>query len=167
MSRFCSECGTKIPDGVSYCPECGKPVEMPAPAINNNIDQQNSSINNPYQQNNNFSNPAQQNTGYGNPYAGQQGAPYGNPYNAQPGYGAPAGVAWSLGSDKQLVGKVPYALLAFFLGGFGAHKFYAGKIGWGIGYLLLSWTFLPAVLAVIEMITGLCANSDPMGRIYA
>ena len=89
MSRFCSECGTKIPDGVSYCPECGTPVEITAPNTGN-FSQPNMSGNNPYQQNM-FSNNS-----YGSQ---QQGPQMGNPYT-QPGYGVPAGSAWSLGSDK-------------------------------------------------------------------
>ena len=43
-----------------------------------------------------------------------------------------------------------YALLAVFLGGLGAHKFYMGKIGIGIIYLLLCWCFVPSVIALIE-----------------
>ncbi|WP_370520044.1 TM2 domain-containing protein [Gemella sp. GH3] len=34
------------------------------------------------------------------------------------------------------VNKVSYVLLAFLLGGIGAHKFYAGKIGLGILYFV-------------------------------
>ncbi len=41
-------------------------------------------------------------------------------------------------------------LLAIFLGGLGAHKFYLGKIGQGIIYLLFSWTFIPGIVALIE-----------------
>lgn len=40
--------------------------------------------------------------------------------------------------------KIVAALLAFFLGGFGAHKFYLGQTGMGIVYLLA--TFLGAFL---------------------
>lgn len=43
-------------------------------------------------------------------------------------------------------------LLALFLGGVGAHKFYLGRIGWGVVYLLFFWTFIPALAAFIEMI---------------
>ncbi|MCY4275082.1 MAG: TM2 domain-containing protein [Gammaproteobacteria bacterium] len=41
-------------------------------------------------------------------------------------------------------------LLALFLGGFGAHHFYMGNTGVGIVYLLFFWTFIPAVIALVE-----------------
>jgi len=42
-------------------------------------------------------------------------------------------------------------LLALFLGGIGAHHFYLGSIGLGILYLLFCWTFIPAIVALIEI----------------
>ncbi len=65
----------------------------------------------------------------------------------------------------KVVSKLAYCLLAFFLGGIGAHKFYAGKIGTGIIYLLFCWTFIPALLAFIDFIIGLCKHSDANGNI--
>jgi TM2 domain-containing membrane protein YozV len=41
-------------------------------------------------------------------------------------------------------------LLAFFLGGFGAHRFYMGEVGVGILYAIFFWTFIPAFIAFIE-----------------
>jgi TM2 domain-containing membrane protein YozV len=41
-------------------------------------------------------------------------------------------------------------LLAFFLGGFGAHRFYMGQISLGIVYAIFFWTFIPALIALIE-----------------
>ena len=43
-------------------------------------------------------------------------------------------------------------LLAFFLGGFGIHKFYQNKVGLGVLYLLFCWTFVPSIVAFIEFI---------------
>jgi TM2 domain-containing membrane protein YozV len=42
------------------------------------------------------------------------------------------------------------ALLAFFLGGFGIHKFYLGENGLGILYLLFSWTGIPWIISFVE-----------------
>lgn len=41
-------------------------------------------------------------------------------------------------------------LLAFFLGSFGAHRFYMGEIGMGILYICFCWTFIPHIVALIE-----------------
>jgi TM2 domain-containing membrane protein YozV len=43
-------------------------------------------------------------------------------------------------------------VLALFLGGLGIHKFYLGKIGLGFLYLIFCWTFIPAILGVIDAI---------------
>lgn len=39
-------------------------------------------------------------------------------------------------------------LLALFLGGVGAHRFYMGQIGLGILYLCLCRVFIPAIIAL-------------------
>ena len=41
-------------------------------------------------------------------------------------------------------------VLALLLGGIGAHHFYLGKIGLGIVYVCFIWTFVPAILGVLE-----------------
>lgn len=41
-------------------------------------------------------------------------------------------------------------ILALLLGGIGAHKFYLGKIGQGILYLIFFWTSIPVFLGIIE-----------------
>lgn len=46
--------------------------------------------------------------------------------------------------------KIIATVLAITLGSFGIHKFYLGRPGWGVVYLLLSWSFLPGLLGVIE-----------------
>ncbi len=32
MSKFCSSCGSSVPDETTFCPNCGAPVNAPAPA---------------------------------------------------------------------------------------------------------------------------------------
>ena len=48
--------------------------------------------------------------------------------------------------------RIAAALLAFFLGGFGVHRFYLGNIGLGFLYLLFCWTFIPSIVAFVEFI---------------
>jgi TM2 domain-containing membrane protein YozV len=42
-------------------------------------------------------------------------------------------------------------LLTFFLGGLGGHRFYMGQVVVGLLYLLFCWTFIPAIMAFIEL----------------
>jgi len=44
-------------------------------------------------------------------------------------------------------------ILALFLGGVGAHKFYMGETGMGIFYLLFCWTGIPVLISIIDIIT--------------
>ncbi|EFD9636667.1 NINE protein [Escherichia coli] len=62
--------------------------------------------------------------------------------------------------------RIAAALLAFFLGGFGVHKFYLGKIGQGFLYLIFCWTFIPAIIAFIEFIIYLCDSDENFARKY-
>lgn len=54
--------------------------------------------------------------------------------------------------------KTVAGLLGIFLGGFGIHKFYMGKIGKGILYLLFCWTYIPGIIGFIEGIIYLASN---------
>ena len=56
--------------------------------------------------------------------------------------------------------KIVAGILGIFLGGIGLHKFYMGKIGMGILYLLFCWTGIPAFVGFIEGIIYLCSNDE-------
>jgi TM2 domain-containing membrane protein YozV len=49
-------------------------------------------------------------------------------------------------------------VLALFLGGVGAHKFYLGKAGMGVLHILFCWTLIPSLIAFIEALIYLCEN---------
>lgn len=57
------------------------------------------------------------------------------------------------------------ALLAFFLGGFGAHEFYLGKTGVGIVMLIFCWTGVVEIIAFVQFIIILCGGmKDKEGK---
>ena len=58
-------------------------------------------------------------------------------------------------------------LLALFLGGIGAHKFYLGKVGTGLLYLLFCWTFIPGLIALFEAIRWLCMSNENFAGRYS
>ncbi|MBU3892264.1 TM2 domain-containing protein [Serratia rhizosphaerae] len=62
--------------------------------------------------------------------------------------------------------RIAAALLAFFLGTFGVHKFYLGKIGQGFLYLIFCWTLIPSVISFIEFILYLCQSDEEFARKY-
>lgn len=55
--------------------------------------------------------------------------------------------------------RIIAALLAFFGGVFGIHKFYLGENLAGFMYLLFSWTMIPGIIAFFEFL-GLLLMSD-------
>ncbi|OJG70784.1 hypothetical protein RV11_GL000846 [Enterococcus phoeniculicola] len=65
----------------------------------------------------------------------------------------------------KVVNKWIYFLLAFFLGGFGIHKFYSGFTGKGILYIIFSWTFIPSLIAFCTCIATLLKPADAAGNI--
>ncbi len=64
------------------------------------------------------------------------------------------------------VSKVALLLLTFFLGGFGAHKFYLGKNWQGFFYLIFCWTWIPGLIALVEFIIYACTSSEALQEKY-
>ena len=62
--------------------------------------------------------------------------------------------------------KTAACLWALLLGGLGAHKFYLGRPGWGIVYLLLCWTFVPAIISFFEAICFAVMNQAEFDKKY-
>lgn len=62
--------------------------------------------------------------------------------------------------ESKEVSKTALLLLTFFLGVFGAHKFYLGKNWQGFFYLLFCWTLIPGLIALIEFISYAFTSSE-------
>lgn len=92
--------------------------------------------------------PPQQQTQYAPP----QQMPY-----AQPQYAQSQTPPVAFTSSKS---KIAAGLLAIFLGGLGIHKFYLGKPGIGILYLIFCWTFIPSIVGFIEGIIYLSSSDE-------
>ena len=75
-----------------------------------------------------------------------------------PVYASEANAGWPVKS------KVTAGVLALLLGGFGVHKFYLGKIGMGILYLVFCWTYIPALVSFVEGIIYLCSSDENFSR---
>jgi len=73
----------------------------------------------------------------------------------------------SCGHNTAKKSKTVAVLLALLLGGIGAHKFYLGKTGMGILYLLFVWTWIPAIIALIEGIRYALMSEDEFQKAYA
>lgn len=56
--------------------------------------------------------------------------------------------------------KVTAGVLGILLGGIGVHKFYLGQTGMGILYLIFFWTFVPAIIGLIEGIIYLTMSDE-------
>lgn len=56
--------------------------------------------------------------------------------------------------------KAAATLWGIFLGGFGAHKFYMGSKGWGWVYLVLCWTYIPFLVAMVEWVKYVRMTDD-------
>ena len=59
---------------------------------------------------------------------------------------------------SQQKNRILAVTLAVFLGSFGVHKFYTGKIIVGIVYLVFCWTYIPFFLGIIDGIRYLLAS---------
>lgn len=80
-----------------------------------------------------------------------------------PSCGAEQQISSTQGGKKSRTAAI---LLALLIGGFGAHKFYLGRTGAGILYLLFFWTFIPAIIAFIEMIIYITMSDEDFAVKY-
>lgn len=62
--------------------------------------------------------------------------------------------------------KIAAGLFAILLGGLGIHKFYLGRVGQGILYILFCWTFIPAIIALVEGIIYFTMSDEAFEQKY-
>lgn len=79
------------------------------------------------------------------------------------------GVRQGSGSNASGAGpdRTTAGILAILLGGIGAHKFYLDRTGMGILYLVFCWTFIPAIVGLIEGIIYLTKSDQEFAEMYA
>lgn len=147
--NVCPQCGAPIDPGAVECKYCGE--RLAQQQINRQMNQQ------PVQQQ--MGQPVQQpQGGYVQQPVQQQMRPPMQPpqtvYIQQPVYTTAINPAWPVKS------KILAGILAILFGGIGVHKFYLGKIGMGILYLLFCWTYIPTVVGLVEGIIYLCSNDE-------
>lgn len=70
-------------------------------------------------------------------------------------------------TKKSSKSKMTAALLAIFLGSFGLHKFYLGKVTWGLLYLFLFWSSISMILGFIDGIYYLTMSNKDFEAKYS
>jgi TM2 domain-containing membrane protein YozV len=136
----CPNCGTENQFGEVNCVACGAPL----PQV----------VEPPFQPQ-----PPQSQPPYSPPPPPYQPSNYLPPTQFQTPYYPPPQYA----SSKS---KTTAGVLAIFLGGFGAHKFYLGQTGIGILYLLFFWSGIPAIIGLIEGIIYLSMSDSSFAEKY-
>ena len=64
------------------------------------------------------------------------------------------------------VSKGMYVGLCLFLEGIGLHKFYAGKWVQGLLYVAFSWTWIPVVLALFDLLGAMFKRTNEHGEFW-
>lgn len=86
-----------------------------------------------------------------------------------PGCGAPQMATYAPAASpypRSPKNKGVAIVLALLLGGFGIHKFYLNQVGLGILYLVFCWTFVPAIIAIVEAIVYAVMDEDVFHEKY-
>lgn len=164
--NVCPQCGAPIDPGARECKFCGE--RFAQQQANQQYNQQ--QANQQYSQHPQINQPYNRQPQPNQPYNQQPNQQYNQqatqqrPMQPQPVYGqqpVPQAIyttginpAWPVKS------KIAAGILAILLGGFGIHKFYLGKTGMGILYLVFCWTYIPAMVGFVEGIIYLCSNDE-------
>lgn len=63
--------------------------------------------------------------------------------------------------------KTTAVILAIFLGGLGIHRFYLNRPISGVIYLIFCWSFIPAVISILEAISFMSYSEEAFNKKYA
>jgi TM2 domain-containing membrane protein YozV/predicted RNA-binding Zn-ribbon protein involved in translation (DUF1610 family) len=85
----------------------------------------------------------------------------GHPNAAQSQQASASSASAYSGSPKN---RVVAGVLGILVGGIGIHKFYLGKVGLGVLYVLFCWTAIPAFIGLIEGIIYLVQSDQEFGQ---
>jgi len=144
---FCFNCGAELPAVDASCSRC-----LP--------DQQSSSAEESSTQEDSTDNISHESdTSVPMMYCSKCGEEISEKAKSCPNCGAPQK------SDSD-TSRVTAALLAFFLGGIGVHRFYIGRTWHGVLMLLFFWTFIPAIIAFIDFIRFLIMSDQEFAERY-
>jgi TM2 domain-containing membrane protein YozV len=94
------------------------------------------------------------------------GAPVGDGLFPQMGGPLVFGESRPIRRSGERKSKTTAALLALLVGGLGAHHFYLNNVALGIVYLVFCFTFIPALIALIEAIVFLTMSDDAFDEKY-
>jgi hypothetical protein len=137
---YCKKCGTYLEADSRFCPQCGTPVEA---AIHETTSHETETAYETQQETSTYHESEREPRRF--EYA---------PYDERSGYYSEAV------SDRN---KTILLLLCLFAGVLGVHRFYAGKIGTGILYLL-TWGLF-GIGSLVDTITIICGGfTDGDGR---
>jgi TM2 domain-containing membrane protein YozV/predicted RNA-binding Zn-ribbon protein involved in translation (DUF1610 family) len=144
--KHCFSCGQVLHHSALQCPNCGAQQPAIPPLVIAGTPQ--------FQANQNSLAP-------NHVYCRGCGAAIHQSAKTCPKCGAPQ----SSTSDTPESGKrTSAAIMAIFLGAFGIHKFYTGKIFAGFIYLLFFWTFIPGIIGFCEGIYYLTLSDEEFDR---
>lgn len=70
-------------------------------------------------------------------------------------------------AQKDKLSKTALLLITFFLGGFGAHKFYTRRNWEGVFYLIFCWTLIPRLISLVEFVIYAFTSSEDLQKKYS
>ncbi len=169
----CQNCGAELKEGAKFCSACGAPVQPAQSSQAGNEEYTTLGSDQSYTQS------SAQSNAQGSPQGDAQGSPQGSTqnytqYNTQNNYTqsnaqgsavtySPDGTMWAEGIAVSPKSWIAALLLEIFLGAFGIHRFYVGKIGTGILWLItLGWVGIGWLVDLIMIACG--SFKDKQGR---